>query len=168
MLNFPEINQEKIEQIWMVDLLLLMIKSIRSFRQKQNINEEINVYCELTQEWKDKLDPSFDLNHFLFPLIKSKTYFSLPEKEKKELSYTIIDIKPFGILKIKKEKDPDWEQKLTKKLEYYQKEYKRAQGLLENDNFIKKAPSLLIKKEQDKLNYFAEQKRKIFEKLNKL
>jgi len=34
----------------MVDFLLLMLKNIRSFQQKQNINNQIEIYCELTQE----------------------------------------------------------------------------------------------------------------------
>ena len=45
------------------------------------------------------MDNSFDFNQFLIPLAKSKICFNLSENNKEELFY-IIDLKPFGILKV--------------------------------------------------------------------
>lgn len=160
-----KINLENIENIWIVDFLLLLLKSVRSFRQKQNINNQIEVYCELTKEWNKKIDNSFNFNQFLIPLGKSQVYFNLPETKKEELFY-IIDLKPFGILKILKQK-VDLKKELQEKLNYFQVEYERAQNLLNNENFVKKAPTSLVEKEKKKLNYFAKQKKKVLEQLEK-
>ena len=67
LLETKKIDLKDAEKTWMVDFLLLLIKNIRSFRQKQNVNNQIEVYCELTQEWKEKIDNSFDFNQFLIP-----------------------------------------------------------------------------------------------------
>jgi len=159
-------NLKETEKSWIVDFLLLLIKNIRSFRQKQNINNQIETYCELTQEWKEKIDNSFDFNQFLIPLTKSKINFNLFETKKEELFY-IIDLKPFGILKIPQQKT-DLRKELQEKLNYFQVEYERAQNLLNNEGFVKKASANLVEKEKKKLDYFAEQKKKILEQLNKL
>jgi len=163
LLETKKIDLENIEQIWIIDFLLLLIKNIRSFRQKQNINNQIEVYGELTQEWKEKMDNSFDFNQFLIPLAKNKVYFNLPEKNQEAL-FHIIDLKPFGILKIAKQ-ETDLKREFQEKLNYFQKEYERAQNLLNNENFIKKAPADLVEKEKKKLSYFVEQKKKVLEKL---
>jgi len=169
MSNFPEINKKNnfndAKKIWIIDFLLLLIKSIRSFRQKQSINNQIEVYCELTQEWKEKMDNSFDFNQFLIPLAKSKINFDLLETKKEELFY-IIDLKPFGILKTPKQKT-DLKKELQERLNYFQAEYERAQALLNNESFVKKAPVDLVEKEKKKLNYFAEQKKKVLEQLER-
>ena len=156
-------NLKNIEKTWMIDFLLLLLKNVRSFRQKKNISKQIEVYCELTKEWNKKIDSSFNFNQFLIPLAKSQVYFNLPETEKEELFY-IIDIKPFGILKIPKQKT-DLKKELQEKLNYFQAEYERAQNLLNNEIFVKKAPANLVEKEKEKLNYFAEQKKKVLEQL---
>jgi len=172
-----------------VELLFLLLKSIRSFRQEQNINKELTeVYCELTQKWKNQLDTSFDFNFFLVPLIKSKVYFNLLELEKSQgerLSpkqklpndclFYIAELQPFGILKFPQSKNAkqaslNTEQlktELQEKLKYFEKELKRAQNLLANKNFIQKAPSDLVENEKKKLTYFTEQKKKISEQLGK-
>jgi len=89
----------------------------------------------------------------------------LPETKKEEIFY-IIDLKPFGILKIPKQKS-DLKKELQERLNYFQAEYERAQNLLNNENFIKKAPADLVGKEKKKLSYFVEQKKKILEQLRK-
>lgn len=165
LLETEKVNLKDAEKTWIVDFLLLLIKNIRSFRQKQNINNQIEVYCELIPEWKEKVDNLFDFNQFLIPLTKSKIYFNLPENNQ-EASFYIIDLKPFGILKIVKQKiDPTKE--LQEKLNYFQTEYERAQTLLNNENFVKKAPADLVEKERKKIGYFTEQKKKILEQLEK-
>jgi valyl-tRNA synthetase len=165
LLETKKINLENTEQVWIVDFLLLLIKNIRSFRQKQNINNQIEIYCELIPEWKKKMDNSFDFNQFSVPLAKSKVYFNLPENNQEELFY-IIDLKPFGILKIAKQKT-DLKRELQEKLNYFQKEYELAQNLLNNEKFVKKAPADLVEKEKKKLSYFTEQKKKTSEQLEK-
>src|SRR3954470_12842691 len=112
------------------------------------------------------MDNSFNFNQFLIPLTKSKIYFDLPETKKEELFY-IIDLKPFGILKIPKQ-ETDLKKELQEKLNYFQKECKRAQNLSNNEKFVKKAPANLVEEERKKSDYFAEQKKKILEQLNKL
>ena len=156
-------NLKNAEKIWMVDFLLLMLKNIRSFQQKQNINNQIEIYCELTQEWKEKINGSFNFNQFLIPLARSQVHFNFLETKKEEIFY-IIDLKPFGIIKIPKQKT-NLKKELQEKLNYFQAECERAQNLLNNENFVKKAPANLVEKEKKKLNYFAEQKKKILEQL---
>ncbi len=138
----------------------MLIKNIRSFRQKYPIEKNhLNVYCDLSEDWKKKLDKSFNFDQFLVPL-KSKVYFYSPENNE---SFYITDFEPFGILKIAKQKSGLKE--LKEKLNYFQDEYERAQKLLNNKNFVQKAPSDLIEKEREKLSYFTEQKNKILEKI---
>lgn len=160
-LETNKIDLRNTEKTWIIDFLLLLTKNIRSFRQKQNINNQVEIYCELTTEWKEKIDNSFDFNQFLIPLAKSKIYFNLPKNEK-ELFY-IIDLKPFGVLKIP-QPETNLKKELQEKLNYFQAEYERAKSLLNNENFVKKAPADLVEKEKKKLNYFAEQKKKILDK----
>jgi hypothetical protein len=50
LLETKKIDLKDAEKTCMVDFLLLLIKNIRSFRQKQNINNQIEVYSELTHE----------------------------------------------------------------------------------------------------------------------
>jgi len=109
------------------------------------------------------MDNPFDFNQFLIPLTKSKINFDLSESNKERLFY-IVDLKPFGILKIPKQKT-DLKKELQEKLNYFQTEYERAQNLLNNEKFAKKAPADLVEKEKKKLSYFAEQKKKILEQL---
>ena len=87
LLETKKIDLENAEQIWIIDFLLLLIKNIRSFRQKQNINNQVEFYSELTQEWKEKMDNPFDFNQFLIPLTKSKINFNLSESNKETLFY---------------------------------------------------------------------------------
>src|SRR5947207_7312923 len=109
------------------------------------------------------MDNPFDFNQFLIPLTKSKINFNLSESNKETLFY-IIDLKPFGILKIPKQKT-DLTKELQEKLNYFQAEYERAQNLLDNEKFVKKAPANLVEKERKKLDYFTEQKKKVLEQL---
>jgi len=168
------------EKIWIVELLFLLLKNIRFFRQKQNIEEQIEVYCELTQIWKDKLDADFDFNFFLLPLTKSKVYFNSSEKGTDKNFYHLADLRPFGALKFfirpetTKQAYPNTKKQtlclkneLQKKLKYFEKEFKRSQNLLTNKNFVQKAPIDLVESERKKLIYFAEQKKKIMTKIQK-
>lgn len=185
-LNLKEIKLVHAKETWMVELLFLLLKNIRSFRQEQNIKEPIEVYCELTQKWKNELDTSFDFNFFLFSLTKSKVFFSSFELEKNrskrlglkqklpnDYLFYIVELQPFGTLKFPQSENAEqtnlnteqFKTELQKKLNYFEKEFKRAQNLLTNKNFIQKAPSDLVKSEKKKLTYFAEQKKKILEQL---
>jgi len=149
---------KKNNSIWQVNCLLLIIKAIRSYRKQNNLSLKISLeenYLEITENWKDQ--KNFDFNLFLWPLTKSKIF--LEKKEIPKNSCSLFDIHPFGLLKIVQEKNN--KEKLTKTLEFYQSEYERSYNLLTNETFITKAPEWLRKKEEEKLNYYRQQKEKI-------
>jgi len=73
---------------------------------------------------------------------------------------------PFGIVRYQ-EPISSFEE-LTKKLDFYEKEYQRSQKLLENSNFLAHTPPHLINQEKDKLIYYQKQKEDLWEKLKKL
>ena len=87
--------------------------------------------------------------------------------------FYITDLQPFGILKFPRSENAkqvslnmqQLKAELQEKFKYFEKEFKRAQNLLANKNFIQKAPSDLVENEKKKLTYFAEQKKKILEQL---
>ncbi|KLL05335.1 MAG: valyl-tRNA synthetase [Mycoplasmataceae bacterium RV_VA103A] len=158
------------QELWQVDCLLLLVSSIRNFHQKSKVKR---FYLELTPEWKNKLDHSFDFNQYLEPLTKSKVFvlekytglFSNRqwyEKEKKTEFSSFLDLPPFGVLWYHEKID---KKELEKQLRFYEVECQRSQRILANDNFQKKAPLPLIEEEKNKLIYYQEQKKKIQAKL---
>ena len=98
---------------------------------------------------------------------------NMKQKLPNDYLFYIADLQPFGILKFPRSENAkqvslNTEQlkaELQEKLKYFEKEFKRAQNLLANKNFIQKAPSDLVENEKKKLTYFAEQKKKISEQL---
>jgi valyl-tRNA synthetase len=74
-------------------------------------------------------------------LTKSQIQFTnLAEKKEKNSAFSLIDVNPFGVLKIV-EKSPKLSTETKKKIKYYQAEQQRSQKLLANKNFVEKAPS---------------------------
>lgn len=169
---YQEITQQKIleaeievfsgetrnNKLWQVDCLLLLIGSIRQVRKKSQVSE---FYLELTPEWKKLVEPSFDFNLFLQPLVKSK----ISILEKKSDFDSLVDLPPFGTLWYQQEVSGE---ELQKKLSFYEKKCERSKELLENDNFITRANPNIVKEERNKFNYYKEQKRKILKELEKI
>jgi valyl-tRNA synthetase len=56
---------------------------------------------------------------------------------------------------------------LEEKIRFYEKECERSKQLLENSNFLKKAPPHLVLEEQEKLVYHQKQKKEVEEELKK-
>jgi hypothetical protein len=69
------------------------------------------------------LNTDFNFDQFLASL-ESKVYFYLPKNSEKK-SFHIVNIEPFGILKIAKQKS-EVKKELEEKLSYFQSEYERA------------------------------------------
>ncbi|WNE40789.1 MAG: Valine--tRNA ligase [Mycoplasmataceae bacterium] len=156
-IDLIEFKEEK-KEIWQIDCLLLLISVIRNFSQKDKVKK---FYLELSQEWNDKFDFSFDFNVFLKPLAKSEVFFLEKNAQKGDFN-SFLDLAPFGFLWYYEAVDKE---ELKKQLDFYQKEWERSNKILSNEEFHNKAPSHLIKKEEDKLIYYENQKKKILSKL---
>ncbi|WNE40046.1 MAG: Valine--tRNA ligase [Mycoplasmataceae bacterium] len=152
-IDLIDFKEEK-KELWQVDCLLFLISSIRNFSQKDKVKK---FYLELNSEWNSKFDFSFDFNHYLEPLAKSKVLILQKNDQKNEFS-SFLDLSPFGILWYHEEVD---KKELEKQLNFYQKEWERSNKLLSNKNFRNKAPSRLIKEEEEKLFYYENQKKKL-------
>jgi valyl-tRNA synthetase len=155
------INFEKEKKnLWQVDCLLVLISSIRNFPQKEKVKE---IYLELLPEWNNKFDWSFDFNKYLDPLSKSKIFIieNINTNQKRNLD-CFLEISPFGTLWYSEKVD---KKDLEKQLTFYEKEWERSNKLLSNKNFRDKAPSHLIKEEEEKLLYYENQKKKLKTKL---
>lgn len=149
------INFEKEKKnLWQVDCLLILISIIRNFSQKEK-----EFYLELTPEWNSKFDFSFDFSKYLEPLLKSKLFIlgDINVNQKKDFD-CFLEISPFGILWYNEKVD---KKDLEKQLAFYEKEWERSNKLLSNKNFRNKAPSQLIKGEEEKLFYYENQKKKL-------
>ena len=118
---------------------------------------------ELISEWEKKINHSFDFNYYLKTLAKSK--ISILEKEKKDSFSSFIDLQPFGTLWYQEQIGKE---ELEEQLKHYEKEGKRSKQLLENKNFLKKAPFQLVEEEKKKLDYYEKQKQKLLTKLENL
>ena len=148
---------------WQVDCLLLLLKTVRSQRQKKDIAD---FYLELTPQWEKKFaSKNFDFNQFLEPLTKTRLIIS--EKIEKEKLLSEIDLAPFGVLKYQ-EIIKYREEELNKKLAFCQQEWERSKKLLENNNFLAKSPSSLVEKEKNKLNYYQKRKEDLLAELKKI
>jgi valyl-tRNA synthetase len=138
--------------------LLILISNIRNFSQKDKVKK---FYLELNSEWDNKFDFSFDFNYFLEPLVKSEIFVLAKNAPKSEFG-SFLDLAPFGFLWYHESVDRT---ELERQLDFYQKEWERSNKILSNDDFRKKAPFHLIKKEEEKLIYYENQKKKILSKL---
>ena len=151
--------EDKNEEIWQIDCLLLLISGIRSLQKKSKVSE---FYLELVPEWESKLNPSLDFNQYLKPLVKSKIF--VLKKEKKVELGSSLDLQPFGVLWYHNQID---KKELEKQLKLYETECQRSQRLLENNRFLQKAPPKLIAEEKKRLIYYQEQKKKAQTELEK-
>ncbi|CAG8752696.1 18357_t:CDS:2 [Gigaspora margarita] len=132
-----------------VDCLLLLVEKIRSCNKR----EEKILYFELMPEWQTKYCSQLDFNQFLFPLTKSRIQLVSPTE--KFAAFSLIDIHPFGVLKIvEKFPTPKNRTEDEKKIVFYQAEQQRSQKLMANKNFVEKAPAWLVAQEKEKLKYY--------------
>ncbi|MCE8162662.1 MAG: class I tRNA ligase family protein [Candidatus Moeniiplasma glomeromycotorum] len=152
------------EAVWQIDLLLLLLNSIRQVQVESNPKE---YYLELTPEWEKKNIPPFNFNQFLEPLTKSKVLFFT--NHPKRVFNSWIDLKPFGVLRYQKTTNLEAKKKdLEKQQKIYQKEYEKSKNRLENQDFLRKAPPTVVAKEKEKLIYYQTKKQKISQELEKL
>ncbi|CAG8514830.1 2646_t:CDS:2 [Cetraspora pellucida] len=122
--------------------------------------EEKILYFELMPEWQTKYCSQLDFNQFLFPLTKS--HIQLVSPTEKIAAFSLIDIHPFGVLKIvEKFPIPKNRTENEKKIAFYQTEQQRSQKLLANKNFIEKAPAWLVDQEKEKLEFYEKMIKKL-------
>jgi valyl-tRNA synthetase len=162
--QFEKIRKERENNdLWQIDCLLLLVKTVRSQNQKKDIAD---FYLELTPQWEKKFaSKNFDFNQFLEPLIKTR--LTISEKIEKEKLLSEIDLAPFGVLKYQ-ETINYREEELNKKLAFCQQEWERSKKLLENNNFLAKSPFSLVEKEKNKLNYYQKRKEDLLAELKKI
>ena len=153
--------------LWKVDCCLILLRTIQKI-QKQNPKVG-NFYFQFSSEWKKK-DIDFNWNFFLEK--KTKIIITLLRNDEKEMDFFSFfaseSLFPFGVLWYEKKDVFSFEQEEMKKsILNCELEYKRCCELLENKNFLAKAPIFLVEKEKRKKNYYLEEKEKIEAKLLK-
>lgn len=155
---FPELKQH--DHNHDVDLLITMIQDIRNFKVEHKLppNAELAIYIET----KNSL--------FLRNYQPYLNRFSFSTVEALNPQLNISMMKPFvyerGSMFIQaKVSKTELVESLHKELKYVQSEIVRAEGLLSNDNFIKKAPAQKIKEENEKLELYRRKKEELESKL---
>ena len=159
-LEVESFSSREAQTVWVVDFLLVLRKSLSSFRQKEKISTKLEVYCQLIKAEQSKELTSLAGEQFLASLNCEIYWTSFPLNQSQFFHF--IDLYPFATLQIVQS-----ETNLYQKLLYLEAEYQRAQNLLANPNFCKKAPSSLVAQERKKLAYFAKEKTKLTQFLKK-
>ncbi len=160
--QYPLYKKEEIfiKESQEVEKLKEIIGKVRHFKQENNINQDFYLVNNLFGKEKELLKKE---HHLLNKMLKIKEesldkYSEIPIP----FSYGTILLRYTSGFKINEIK------KLEKEKELLINSLKRRKKLLSNENYLKKAPSLLVNEEQEKLKN-EEQKLKIIEqKLNDL
>jgi len=151
------------ESVHDVDLLVKMIQDIRNFKVEQKLppNAELSIFIESKNPLFLKNYLPY-LNRFSFSLIEPMTTtinVSMMQPFLYERGRMFIQAKISKTMLI---------ESLQKELNFVLTEISRAEGLLSNSNFVKKAPAIKIKEENEKLELYRRKKEELETKLNQL
>lgn len=144
--------------LWQVDCCLLIISTIRNLQKKKEIDYSSKLFLELTNNNNKKI--FFDFNKFIKPLTNNEITVIKELIHSKDI--TFVPIMPFGNLLYQQKNEIT---KLKEQLCFFEKEYYRSKCLLDNKDFIRKAPNNLVKKEEEKFFYYSQEKEKIEKKI---
>lgn len=158
--SYPELEKDLLDNLAIKkgELLNKIIESIRTYKVERKLapNAKISLYIKSTNDITDLLEY---IQRFSF----AETIEIVKNDVEKATNIVVDDV----VLFIKDNIDEDvLKENLTKELELLNNEIKRCEGLLNNENFVKKAPKEKIKIEKEKYNKFLKQKEEILKKIN--
>ncbi len=168
--EWPEVEQEKIDEDIEEEMGLIMevITSIRNIRNEMKVNpgkdiEAILVSNNNSDILRNGKDYIKDLAN-VGDLTIEKEISKKPEKSSTSIVSGVEVILPLaGMVDIDKEIE-----RLKKDLKEIESEIKRAEGKLNTDGFVNKAPEKIVEKERNKLEEYKNKKEKLTERLKEL
>ncbi|MCQ2794411.1 MAG: class I tRNA ligase family protein, partial [Bacilli bacterium] len=161
--SYPKVDKKAIskEAVAKANLLNSMIKDIRNYKTSNKLAPNLPV--NLTIITSDNLFPDFDkyLARFTF----AKKVEIIKEGQNQGVIFTYPNATLVVNLEINKN---EMKARLTKELANINNEIKRSEGLLNNQNFVSKAPAAKLQLEQEKYQKHLATKKSLEEKLKAL
>ncbi|MFW5841983.1 MAG: valine--tRNA ligase, partial [Bacillota bacterium] len=150
------------------ELIQTLIQRVRNKRNEYGVipSKPIDIYIETTKEVKDRL---VSVDTMMRKFLNPDAYVIDKAISLDEEVITVVEPEftisiPMGSLIDIKEEIANQEAALAK----VNSEIKRAQGMLNNKNFVDKAPAFKVEEERQKLKDYEKQKEKIEERLEDL
>ena len=160
--SYPEYDKSLVfsSSIKRVDALKNAIEAIRQYKVKNSLtpNEALNISIKTTFNFKE-------LDKYLIRFSFAKSLTHVENDVKNATSILLPKITLFIEDDVNKD---ELKQKLQKDLEKLQSELKRSEGLLNNANFIAKAPKAKVDLEKEKFEEYKKQFEEISKKLQSL
>mgnify|MGYP003178593758 CR=1 FL=1 len=136
-----------------VDLALSIIVKVREIKQEYNMKPSNTLAISIVDEQGSEIHLSEDYKriidrmcHVTFETIEDEDILS------RTLEKAVLRVRMGDLVDYKEEKE-----KLEKEIERLQKEIKRASGMLNNPNFVSKAPQAKVDQEKTKLASYEDQ-----------
>lgn len=136
-----------------VDLALSIIVKVREIKQEYNMKPSNTLAISIVDEQGSEIHLSEDYKriidrmcHVTFETIEDEDILS------RTLEKAVLRVRMGDLVDYKEEKE-----KLEKEIERLQKEIKRASGMLNNPNFVSKAPQAKVDQEKAKLASYEDQ-----------
>lgn len=136
-----------------VDLALSIIVKVREIKQEYNMKPSNTLAISIVDEQGSEIHLSDDYKriidrmcHVTFETIEDEDILS------RTLEKAVLRVRMGDLVDYKEEKE-----KLEKEIERLQKEIKRASGMLNNPNFVSKAPQAKVDQEKAKLASYEDQ-----------
>jgi len=165
--EWPKANglvfQETKNKDWFFDL----IKKVRNIRNEYHVSwsKPIDMFIQTTKENQVFIENNRQyIDKFLNP---EKLVINTDQKPKQSISIIFSEIEahiPLGSLV----NIEDEIKRVQEEIQSLEKEIKRCQGMLNNPNFLKKAPESKVKEEKEKLSDYQERQAKAKQRLTEL
>ena len=136
----------------LVDLSLSIIKKVREIKQEYNMKPSETLAISVVDEQGKPLTLNEDAKnmidrmcHVSFEIIEGEDILS------RALDKAVLRVRMGDLVDLNEEKA-----RLEKEIEHLNSEIKRAQGMLNNPNFVSKAPASKVEQEKEKLEGYKE------------
>ncbi|WP_027120673.1 valine--tRNA ligase [Mycoplasmopsis lipofaciens] len=149
--EFPKLKLKNNIQNKDIDNIINITNILRKYRENRKISKKTIIYY----------DTNIELNDFVISSIEKLAFSQI--KANKDLLFVEGDLNVY-ILEDESTKQ-DYKLQVKEKIEKLNSEILRAQNMLNNPNFVQKAPDYKVKEERDKLAKFKEELAKYKEEL---
>ncbi|MFW6381812.1 MAG: class I tRNA ligase family protein, partial [Bacillota bacterium] len=169
--SWPEIDEETIDHQAEKEMGIIMdvIRSIRNIRNNMKVDpsRRIEALLQADQEKIELLERGADYINNLAKVEELELETELTQKPDKASTDIVEDIEI--ILPLAGMVDIDREiERIEKEIEDVESEIARAEGKLDNEGFVNKAPEHLVEAEQEKLEEYTDKKEKLQARLEEL
>ena len=167
---WPKAEYEFAEEEKAIDIINDMIRQIRNARANMNITGSKKTSAQIVLE-KGKFEEVFkEAEEYFKKLAYIENIEYLDSIDDANTKYVALHDEKINVfLNMSDAIDLDAEiAKLEKEKQSATSELKRAQGMLKNENFVKKAPEKLIQAEKEKVEKYTDLLEKIESRLNEL